>query len=40
MASLQMPHTYWVYDGVHPTAAGNQLIADAWLKAAKVLLEE
>ena len=24
---------YWLRDGVHPTAAGHQLIADAWLKA-------
>lgn len=24
---------YWLYDGVHPTAAGHQLIATEWLKA-------
>lgn len=24
---------YWLRDGVHPTSAGHQLIADAWLKA-------
>ncbi|MBW4079930.1 SGNH/GDSL hydrolase family protein [Paenibacillus sp. S150] len=24
---------YWSLDGVHPTAAGNGLIAEAWLKA-------
>lgn len=25
--------SYWLADGVHPTPAGHQLIADAWLKA-------
>ncbi|MFD1953498.1 SGNH/GDSL hydrolase family protein [Paenibacillus thailandensis] len=25
--------SYWLYDGVHPTAAGHQLIANQWLKA-------
>lgn len=24
---------YSIYDGIHPTAAGDQLIADAWLRA-------
>ncbi len=27
------PASYWLGDGVHPTPAGHQLIADAWLKA-------
>ena len=31
---------YWLRDGVHPTPAGNQLIADAWLKAAEPLLKD
>lgn len=26
------PWAYWSADGVHPTTAGHQLIADAWLK--------
>lgn len=26
------PPEYWLMDGVHPTAAGHQLIADAWLE--------
>ncbi|MCQ2431033.1 MAG: SGNH/GDSL hydrolase family protein [Clostridia bacterium] len=26
------PAPYWVADGVHPTPAGHQLIADAWMK--------
>lgn len=25
------PPEYWLMDGVHPTPAGHQLIADAWL---------
>jgi len=28
------PAAYWAYDGVHPTHAGFQLLADAWLEAA------
>jgi lysophospholipase L1-like esterase len=32
-ATRQAPADYWVYDGVHPTAAGADLIARAWLKA-------
>ena len=27
------PTGYWLGDGVHPTLAGHQLIAEAWLKA-------
>ena len=30
-ASTQKPMLHWVTDGVHPTAAGHQLIAEAWL---------
>lgn len=26
------PPAYWLMDGVHPTPAGHQLIADAWLE--------
>jgi lysophospholipase L1-like esterase len=29
-ASKKAPWTHWIWDGVHPTAAGHQLIADAW----------
>ena len=32
-ASRQAPPAHWSADGVHPTAAGHQLIADAWLAA-------
>lgn len=27
--------SFWLYDGVHPTAAGHQLIADQWLSIVK-----
>ena len=29
------PGTYWTPDGVHPSMAGAQLMAEAWLKAAQ-----
>ncbi len=29
------PAAYWLVDGVHPTPAGHQLIADAWLETFK-----
>lgn len=31
-AAKRAPNDYWLGDGVHPTPAGHQLIADAWLK--------
>jgi lysophospholipase L1-like esterase len=33
-AATQAPADYWLADGVHPTAAGHALIADAWLENA------
>ena len=30
-ACKRYPPEYWLADGVHPTPAGHQLIADAWL---------
>jgi lysophospholipase L1-like esterase len=33
-ASKRAPAEYWVFDGVHPTYAGNQLIADEWVRVA------
>jgi len=32
-ACYNAPDIYWLYDGIHPTAAGHALIADAWQKA-------
>lgn len=37
-AAADIPATYWLVDGVHPTPAGHQLIADCWFKAAAQLL--
>lgn len=36
-ASKEVPATYWSEDGVHPTIAGNQLMAQAWLETVKRL---
>lgn len=30
--SENIPTTYWLADGVHPTPAGHQIIADEWIK--------
>lgn len=27
-------NTYWIWDGIHPTAAGHQRMADMWIKQA------
>ena len=27
--------TYWIWDGVHPTYAGHQLVAEEWLKCVR-----
>ena len=32
-AATRAPQTVWSADGVHPTPAGQQLIADAWIAA-------
>lgn len=32
--AAQAPAAYWANDGVHPTAAGHALIAEAWLENA------
>jgi lysophospholipase L1-like esterase len=34
-AQKQAPGVYWTGDGVHPTLAGAQLMAKAWLEAVK-----
>lgn len=34
------PDAHWTWDGIHPTHAGFQLIADAWLNASADLLPE
>ena len=37
-ALKRAPAEYWLSDGVHPTYAGHQLIAEAWLKAADKII--
>jgi lysophospholipase L1-like esterase len=31
-AVKRAPAEYWIWDGVHPTYAGNQLMADEWVR--------
>ncbi|AKD05417.1 lysophospholipase [Pontibacter korlensis] len=31
-AALRAPADYWIWDGIHPTVAGHELIAQEWLK--------
>lgn len=33
-AATRAPAAYWLPDGVHPSAAGHALVADAWLRNA------
>ncbi|QNK58672.1 hypothetical protein H7F31_07280 [Paenibacillus sp. PAMC21692] len=35
-AASQTDAAYWLWDGVHPTAAGHALIAGEWLAAVKL----
>lgn len=37
-ALKRAPMTWWLRDGIHPMPAGHQLLADAWIKAAKNIL--
>ncbi len=37
VACRKAPAAYWSGDGVHPTLAGHQLLADAWLELAQTL---
>lgn len=30
--NVNVPKDYWLFDGVHPTAAGHELIKQAWLE--------
>jgi lysophospholipase L1-like esterase len=34
-ASKEVEPTYWTADGVHPTLAGSQLMAEAWMQTVK-----
>jgi lysophospholipase L1-like esterase len=35
--SSTTPPSYWMPDGVHPSAAGHQIMADAWMRTASSL---
>ena len=32
-AKMNVPADYWIWDGVHPRYAGQQLLADEWVRA-------
>jgi lysophospholipase L1-like esterase len=32
-ACSRAPASYWLWDGIHPTYAGHQLMADEWIRA-------
>jgi lysophospholipase L1-like esterase len=34
-ACQRAPADYWIWDGVHPTYSGHQLMADAWVRAVR-----
>jgi len=31
-AAKRAPHAYWLWDGIHPTVAGHELMARAWIQ--------
>ncbi len=36
-ARKRAPAEYWLYDGIHPTHSGHQLMADEWIRAVSAL---
>lgn len=34
-ACMKAPATYWIWDAVHPTYSGHQLMADQWLRSVR-----
>jgi lysophospholipase L1-like esterase len=34
-ALARAPSSWWIWDGVHPTAAGHRLMADEWLRVVR-----
>lgn len=34
-ACKRAPADYWIWDGIHPTYSGHQLLADAWITAVR-----
>jgi lysophospholipase L1-like esterase len=39
VAKQDVPKNYWIWDGIHPTGAGHQLMADAWVRTYKAFYE-
>lgn len=39
-AGKRAPADYWLFDGVHPFYAGNQLMADEWVRTVKAAWPE
>ena len=35
-ATKRAPADYWIWDGVHPTYSGHQLMADEWIRTVRV----
>ena len=38
-ACKRAPADYWIWDGIHPTYAGHQLMADEWLRTINAFYE-
>jgi len=38
-AAIKAPPAFWMPDGVHPSAAGHQLIANSWMERASLLFD-
>jgi len=34
-ATKRAPADYWIWDGVHPTYSGHQLMADEWVRTVR-----
>ena len=34
-ATQRAPADYWIWDGIHPTYSGHQLMADAWIRVVR-----
>ena len=39
-ACKRAPDDYWIWDGVHPTYCGQQLIADEWVKTVNAFFQK
>ena len=39
-ATKRAPADYWIWDGVHPTFSGHQLMADEWVRTVRAYWPE